>query len=126
MSQKNKDTVEKVDAAFAEGNIAGFLSFCAEDVEWTIIGEKAVKGKDAIRTWLESMDSEPPKFTVRNVIAEGDFAAAHGDMTMKDKDGKAIPYAYCDIYRFRGDKIVEMTSFVVKNEEKYETTGGAV
>ena len=66
---------------------------------------------------------ESPKFTVVNpVIAEGDFVVARGDMTMKDKDGKTVPYAYCDIYRFRGDKIVELRSFVIKTEAKYETT----
>lgn len=125
MSEKNKEIIEKVNAAFAEGSIEGFLSFCAEDVEWTMVGDKTVKGKDAIRKWMASMDSEPPKFTVDNVIAEGDFAAAHGDMTMKDKDGKAASYSYCDIYRFRDEKIVELTAFVIKTEAKYEASSGA-
>ncbi len=128
MSAKNKEIVEKVNAAFAEGNIEKFLSFCAEDVEWTMVGEKGVKGKDAIRQWMAAMapkDSEPPKFTVTNVIAEGDFVTAHGDMTMKDKDGKAASYSYCDIYRFRGDKIVELSAFVIKTKAKHKTNSGA-
>jgi uncharacterized protein (TIGR02246 family) len=125
MSEKNKEIVAKVDAAFAEGNTEGFLSFCAEDVEWIMVGDKPVNGKDAIRKWMASMDlPEPPKFTVANVIAEGDFVTAHGEMTMKDKEGTAVPYAYCDIYRFRGDKIVELISFVVKTEAKYEPSSG--
>jgi uncharacterized protein len=125
VSATNKEIVEKVDAAFAEGRIEGFLSFCADDVEWTIVGEKTTKGKDAIRRWLASMPSEPPKFTVTNVIAEGDFVTAHGDMTMKDKDGKEAPYAYCDIYRFRDGRIVELRSFVVNTAAKQETFGAA-
>ena len=124
MSQKNKGIIEKVNAAFAKGNTEGFLSFCSEDVEWTMVGDKTVRGKDAIRQWMASMgDMEPPKFTVDKVIAEGDFATASGDMTMKDKDGKAVPYAYCDIYRFRNDKIVALSSFVIKTEAKHEATG---
>src|SRR5262245_1220490 len=114
MSRKNKEIVEKVNAAFAEGSTEGFLSFCAEDVEWTMVGDKTVKGKADIRKWLAEMGSEPPKFTVDNVIAEADFVTAHGDMTLKDKDGKAVPYAYCDIYRFRDNKIVALDSFVIK------------
>jgi len=71
MSQKHKEIIEKVNAAFAKGSTEGFLSFCAEDVEWTMVGDKTVKGKDAIRQWMASMgDMEPPKFTVDNVIAE--------------------------------------------------------
>jgi len=92
------------------------LAFCADEIEWTIVGEKYVKGKEAIRRWMESMEMEPPKFTVDTVIAEGDFVAAHGRMTMKDKDGKTAPYAYCDIYRIRSDKIIELISFITKTK----------
>lgn len=126
MSTKNKEIVEKVNATFAEGGVEGFLSFCADDVAWTMVGNKTVKGKPAIREWMASMNmEEPPKFTVYKIIAEGDFATAYGDMTMKDKDGKWVPYAYCDIYRFRDGKIAELNSFVIKTEGKAETAGGA-
>jgi len=63
MSVKNKEIVEKIDAAFAKGDSEAFLSFCADDVEWTMVGEKPFKGKDAIRQWLAPMKMEPPKFT---------------------------------------------------------------
>jgi ketosteroid isomerase-like protein len=126
MSVKNKELIEKVNAAFTKGDNEGFLSFCAEDVEWTMVGDKAVKGKDAIRKWMASMGNmEPPKFTVNHIIAEGDFGMAYGDMTMKDKDGKAVPYSYCDIYRFRDNKIVELRSYVIKTEAKKQTSSGA-
>jgi uncharacterized protein len=125
MSEKNKEIVAKADAAFAKGNIEGFLSLCAEDVEWTMVGQKFVKGKDAIRQWLASMNSEPPKFTVGKVIAEKDFATAYGDLTMNEKDGKIVPYSYCDIYRFRDGKIVELRSFVIKTEGMRKTISGA-
>ena len=126
MSAKNKEIVGKVSAAFLEGNFEGFLDFCADDVEWTIVGDRSVTGKEAIRQWMKSMAAEhpePPTFTVVDpVIAEGDFVVAHGRMTMKDKDGNLGQYSYCDIYRFRNGKIVELRSFVVKTEAKYETS----
>src|SRR5262249_59972571 len=111
MSVKTKEIIEKVNAAFTKGNIEEFLSLCEEKVEWTMVGEKPLKGKDAIRKWIAGMNMEPPKFTVKNVITEGDFGVVQGDMTMKDKDGKLGSYSYCDIYRFRGNKIVEQTSY---------------
>jgi ketosteroid isomerase-like protein len=121
MSARNKEIVEKVNASFAEGGVEGFLSACADDVVWTMVGSKTVKGKTAIREWMASMDMEPPKFTVNNIIAEGDFVAGYGDMTMKERDGKTDPYAYCDIYRFRDGKIVELSSFVIKTGAKAES-----
>jgi ketosteroid isomerase-like protein len=116
MPTTNKEIVEKVNAAFAEEGLEGFLSFCADDVEWTIVGEKSVQGKEAIRTWIGSMGTGAPKFIVDQVIAEGDSVVAHGSMTMTEKDGSSVPYAYCDIYRFRDARIIRMISFVIKTE----------
>ena len=126
MSVNTKAIVEKVNAAFAAGSTEGFLAFCADDVAWTMVGDTTVQGKDAIRQWLASMGPmEPPQFTVHNVIAEGDFVTAYGDMTMKEKDGVVMPYAYCDIYHFRGEKIVALRAFVIQTEAKFQTSRGA-
>ncbi len=129
MSERNKLIVSKVNEAFINGNFEGFLDFCADDVQWTIVGDRTVDGKEAIRQWMNSMAAEhpePPKFTVTEpVIGEGDFVVARGDMTMKDKDGKEGQYSYCDIYRFTGDKIAELNSFVVKTVPRSEAIGAA-
>jgi len=126
MSAKHKEIVEKVNAAFAENNVEGFLSFCADEVKFTMIGNKSVKGKDAIRQWMNSMDMEPPKITAGEVIAEGDFVAARGEMTLKE-DGQNVPYSYsyCDIYRFRNGKIAELNAFVIKAQAKHEASSPA-
>ena len=124
MSAKNKEIVEKVNTSFAEGSVEGLLSHCADDVVWTMVGNKTTKGKNAIGEWMASMDTEPPKFTVNNIIADGDFVTAYGDMIIKEKDGKTVPYAYCDIYRFRDGKIAELNSFVIKTEAKAESASG--
>ena len=125
MSVNNKAIVAKVNAAFAAGSTEGFLACCADDVAWTMVGDTTVPGKDAIRQWMASMGSiEPPQLTVHNVIAEGDFVTAYGDMTMKDKDGAVVPYAYCDIYHFRGDTIVDLRAFVIQTEAKSQTSQG--
>lgn len=125
MSAKNKEIVEKVNASFAEGGVEGFLSHCADDVVWTMVGNNTTRGKNGIREWMGSMDIEPPKFTVDNTIADGDFVTSYGNMTMKDKDGQIVPYAFCDIYRFREGKIAELNSFVIKTEAKAESATGA-
>ncbi len=126
MSDRLKEIVEQVNATFAENNMEKFLSFCADDIQWTMVGHKSVKGKDAIRQWMKSMgDMEPPKITVDSRIAEGDSVVAQGNVTMQDKDGKTAPHAFCDIYRFRDEKIVELIAFVIKTESKSEAGSGA-
>lgn len=113
--------IEKVNSAFAENNMEGVLAFCADDIEWTMIGDKTAKGKDGIRQWMSAAPPEPPKFAVKSMIAEGDFVVAYGDGIMKDENQADAPYSYCDLYRFRGGKIVEMRSWVIKTSAEAAT-----
>jgi ketosteroid isomerase-like protein len=114
MSEKNKAILEKGNAAITAGNNEGFLAFCADDTEWTFVGDKTLKGKEAVRQWMASAYIEPPKFTVAHLIAEGEFVTAVGDLTMKDEDGQVAHYSYCDIWRFRAGAIVELRAFVIR------------
>jgi len=125
MSDKNKAILEEANAAVAQGNYEGFLSFCADDTEWTFVGDRTLKGKAAVRQWMATEYVEPPLNIVANLIAEGDFVTALGDITIKDEDGKAAHYSYCDIWRFRGDKMVELRAFVIPAEVKAETSNAA-
>ena len=129
MSEKNRETVRKVNDAFLNGNFEGFLDYCADDVQWAMVGEKTVKGKEAIRQWMREMTAanpEPPKFTVADpIIAEGDYVVARGEMKMKDKDSQPGQHSYCDLYHFRNGKIVELNSFVLKTAPKTQASGKA-
>lgn len=118
MSERLKKVVEQVNAAFRESSVERFLSCCAEDVEWTMVGEKTVKGKSAIREWMGSGPQSPPQFSVAQLIAEGDCVVAYGDMTMDESGQKDVPYAYCDVYRFTDEKVVELRSYVIKTQSK--------
>lgn len=125
MADKNKAILEKANAAIAEGNYEGFLSCCTEDTEWTFVGDKTLKGKEAVRKWMATTYIEPPKFMVARLIAEGDFVTALGNITMKDENGNESHYSYCDVWRFRGDQMSELKAFVIKTEVKDETSGTA-
>jgi uncharacterized protein len=118
MSENNKATLKAANAANAEGNYEGFLSFCTDDTKWTFVGDKTLNGKEAVRQYMAETYIEPPKFTVANLIAEGDFVTAVGDITLKDADGKADHYSYCDVWRFRDGKMVELKAFVIKTKVK--------
>jgi uncharacterized protein (TIGR02246 family) len=112
-AQQNKATIEKVNDAFRQNNVEGFLASCTENVVWTMVGDTTVKGKDAIRKWMASMPGEAPTFAVRQTVAEGDAVICTGDMTMT-QNGTPTPYGFCDVYRFEGDKIAELNAYVVK------------
>lgn len=125
MSENNKAILEAANAAIAEGNHEGFLSFCTDDTKWIFLGDKILNGKEAVRQWMATEYVEPPLNIVTNLIAEGDFVTALGDLTIKDKDGKRTDYSYCDIWRFRGGKMVELRAFVIPTEVKAKTSNVA-
>jgi uncharacterized protein len=118
MSSKNKVVLQEANAAISKGDTEGFLSFCADDIEWTTVGDNTLRGKEAVRQWMATAYVEPPEFTVSNLIAEDEFVTALGDIMVKDNDGRANLHAYCDVWRFRGGKMVELKAFVVKTERK--------
>ena len=125
MSENNKAILEAANAANAAGNYEGFLSFCTDDTQWTFVGDKTLNGKEAVRQYMAETYIEPPKFTVTNLIAEGDFVTALGDITIKDEDGKAAHYSYCDVWRFRSGKMVELRAFAIPTEVKAKTSSAA-
>ncbi len=121
MTGNNKKIVNEVNDAFANNQVEGFLKHCADDVVWRMIGEKTTNGIKEIREWMAQMkDAEPPKFTIDEVVAEGDTVVCRGDMTMKDKDGSEGNYAYCDIYGFRSGKIQSLDSYIIKIKPQSE------
>lgn len=118
MPANRKDIVQRINEGFAENNLEKVLSFCTDDITWTMVGDTTVRGKEPIRQWMASMDPQPPQLRIQQIIAEGDSVVARGDMMMQErKDGPSIPYTFCDIYRFAGDKVVELTAFVIRTDK---------
>jgi len=113
MSEKHKQILLAGNAAIAAGNNEGFLDLCSEDTEWNFIGEQTLKGKNAVREWMAKTYLEPPAVTVRNLIAEGAFLVAQGEVTMKDEGGKRTSYDYCDVWQLRDDKFVALQAYVI-------------
>lgn len=113
----NKAILEKANAAITEGNNEGFLLFCTDDTEWTFVGDRTLRGKEAVRQYMATTYAEPPKFMVEHLIAEGDFVTAVGKISLKNEDGKTVNYAYCDVWRFRDGKMAELKAFVIDTKQ---------
>lgn len=114
MPESHKEILQKANAAIKKGDYEGFLKFCTEDTEWTFVGDRTLKGKNAVREWMANEYKEPPKFEVHQMIADGDFVAALGAITLKGEVGKDVRHAYCDVWRFRCGKMAGLQAFVVQ------------
>lgn len=114
MSHENKSILNQANAAVRKGDYESFLSYCTDDVEWTFVGERILKGKQAVREYIDKTYIEPPKFAVAHMIAEGDLVMAMGDIALKDEAGNETLYSYCDVWRIRDGKLSELSAFVVE------------
>ncbi len=106
--------MEAANAAIVAGDNEGFLAFCTDDTEWTFVGDKTLKGKEAVREWMATDYTEPPQFTVAKLIADGDFVVAVGTIVTKNEAGEATNSLYSDVWRFRDGKLAELKAFVIE------------
>ncbi len=60
--------------------------------------------------------TEPPKFMIDRIIADGDSVACFGETQMKGDDGKDAEFSFCDAYRFENGKITHLQSFIVSDK----------
>lgn len=113
MPESNKAVLEQANAAVRAGDNQGFLAFCTEDIVWSTVGGETLRGKEAVRAWMAEEYVQPPEFTVNTLIAEGDMVVALGEITSYDEGGRAVPNAYCDVWRLRDGKLAELNAYVV-------------
>lgn len=116
MSESNKRILQQANAAVTRGDNEGFLACCTDDLVWSTVGGETLRGKEAVRAWMVAGYAEPPKFTVRELVAEGDVVVALGDIASKDEHGKPVNNAYSDVWRFRDGKMAELRAFVIPVE----------
>ncbi|HEY0963047.1 MAG TPA: nuclear transport factor 2 family protein [Pseudomonadales bacterium] len=114
MSESNKTILERANAAILAEDHEGFLECCTDDTHWIFVGERTLRGKDAVRQWLAETYPTPPRFNVSTYISEGDNLAAIGEITVTDKQGKSTSYSYCDVWRLRNGKLAELRAYVVE------------
>lgn len=110
----NKAVLTKANEAISAGDYEAALAFCTEDTEWNFVGDRTLKGKEAVRRYMAEAYREPPVFRVDRMIAEDDFLTAIGEITLKDDDGKATDYSYCDVWRFHDGRMAELHAFVIE------------
>lgn len=90
------------------------MAQCTDDTVWTFVGDKTLRGKEAVRQWMPTAYTEPPVFEVHNMVADDtDFLTAIGEITLKDGAGHPVRHAYCDVWRFRDGKLAKLQAFVI-------------
>ncbi|GAA0803238.1 nuclear transport factor 2 family protein [Spirilliplanes yamanashiensis] len=89
----------------------------ADDVRWEIVGDRELLGRDAV---IAACDATTAGLAgVRTVFQDFRVAAGDGFVVVDSRaeytgdDEPAARVASCDVYRFAGETLVEITSYTV-------------
>jgi hypothetical protein len=102
--------------AFSRHEFQKIYPQLAADIRWTLVGDRRVEGRDGViatcedsAAYLATVDTAFREF---RTLAGADFAVVD---SVADYTGDEEPstVASCDIYRFAGDQLVEITSYTV-------------
>ena len=114
MAATHEVIIRKVNDAFKNNDIPAFLSYCTDDICWNITGQSSTQGKDAILQMMTATPGECPDIAIDIMFSGDDKTACTGAFTLVKKEGEQQRYKFCDIYKFEGEKIQTLDSYVVE------------
>jgi uncharacterized protein len=112
--------IKKLSEEFSRGNFPATYNYFANDIEWKIIGDKMISGKENAIAFCTKMMTEIGSSTLNNinVIAEDNCVAIEGNCYFTNEEGKAAAVEYCDVFRFEEGQIKTITSYLVSSTTK--------
>lgn len=112
-----QEFLQKFNEAFVQNDINHIIDSTTDDIIWTMVGDKTIRGKEDLAASMNEMkDSSGLEIRIDSMIIDGDEAAVDGTMSMEDKEGNRKTYGFCDLYRFTtGEdlKIRELRSYII-------------
>jgi hypothetical protein len=106
--------VQDLTIAFAKGDAEFIQSNVTDDIQWNIVGDRLLEGKEKIMEMLEQMKNDKAmELTIQHVATHGKAGAVDG--RIKFENGKTV--AYCNVYEFsnsKGSSIKEIISYEIE------------
>jgi uncharacterized protein len=116
----NKQLVETLFDAFAEGDGRPFNHALAEDVTWIVEGSapwaRAYRSKKAVIEELQkplvANFASPYRLRAEQIIAEADRVVVQARGEVSTRNGEAYNNSYCFVLRLRDGEIVEIREYM--------------
>jgi c-di-GMP-related signal transduction protein len=103
---------------FSEGNFAFCYDYFDTNIQWKIIGDKTLEGKEAVIHFCEKMLQENANTTFKNsnMIIENNNIVIEGNCKFLHQDNTEGEVSYCDVFTFENDKFLKITSYCIENK----------
>jgi uncharacterized protein len=113
MKTEDKQLQIKISEEFAKGNLEFAGVYLNDDIRWNILGENTIIGKQEVLEVSKMLQLQSfPIITIKNIIAEGDFVVIESTGKATTKSGKPYNQSYCDIFKFKEEKLIEITTYL--------------
>jgi len=107
-----RELLKDLSCLFATYDIETAMAYMDEDVQWTLVGDKSVDGKEQFAAALQKhSDIKVKELILHSIITHGKEGAVYGEMIMENGEH----YVFSDIYTFKsakGNKVKSIVSFV--------------
>ena len=116
---ENRQIIEIITKAFNDDDDETILKYMADDVEWHMLGDDVISGKENISLFFsKNPEIKVITCTQDHFLIDGDQASVSGEVQCQNQDGKVFDMYYCDIYELLDGKVKKMITYGVK-----KTTG---
>jgi uncharacterized protein len=124
MSSVKKRIVERYIEGFRAGDHDAILACLTEDVTWDMPPYFSLSGRAAFDDAIEN-DASPglPDIQLNRLVEEGNVVVAEGAVQAALADGGRIDALFCDVFRFRDDKICGLVTYQVDRDPNNRLSG---
>jgi ketosteroid isomerase-like protein len=119
-AEQRKKRIADMFKAVSDGDAEPLMNALDEQVRWTIIGSTRFSGTfngkaevgERLLAPLGALLDGHLHITPENIMADGDFVIVQGHGESRTAAGGTYNNTYCWVYRWRGDKIIELTEYL--------------
>jgi uncharacterized protein len=124
VSSPKKRVVERYIEGFRAGDHEAIMSCLTDDVTWYMPPYFSLSGRAAFDDAIEN-DAAPglPDIRLTRLVEQGDVVVAEGAVQAALKDGGRIDALFCDVFRFRDDRICGLVTYQVDRDPDNRLSG---
>ncbi len=112
-------TIKKIAEEFSRHNFENTYPYLLDNIQWNLIGEKQLEGKETIINTCEQsakyLTGVTTKFIKFKTVLSDKCVVIDSLAEYIDKENnKSTIISSCDIYEFKDDKLSEITSYCIE------------
>lgn len=111
-------TIARIAEAFSRHDFESCYPHLAADVRWTGVGQPGSVGREAVmKACAEAaayLGTVTTTFTAFEVLTGDGFVVVESSAEYSEEDGGRSVVSSCDVYRFAGDQLREITSYNIE------------